>query len=228
MTNDFSNWASADQPDKIDVDFPWRMVRQKPPKPIKIACISSSHFGIPTHFWMKRTTPHLKENCPACHDGRKPRWYGYVLAHLFPTRENVVFEFTEFAARFMLEVEKEHGSIRGHVFTAVRPGGRENSALHLIHDDKRARPSELSPEVDIRPILAHIWGYRSAAPIAAVEQVLETETEAYGASTKPAHQRVSPDDVVLDAMGEIRGRINEIGLLPPDLILPTVNGRKQH
>jgi len=226
MGNDFSDWGESQSPNSEDMNFPWRIVRASHLRPTKFAVISVQHYGVYTHYWKGRTSPHLKHFCGACNDGMLPRWYGYVLALLSPGKEKIVFEFSAKACETILKAESDFGTLRGLVFTATRPKGKENSPVQLQLHSNNYNPAELPAPEPIRPIIARIWGFKESAAIAMHHENVRHAAEAQLRSQGFNPDRVSVREVQLNNAGEVVGAIESIGKLPSEDPVPSVNGSK--
>lgn len=228
MGVDFSNWSESSSPVDGDQTFPWSIMRTPMDKLIRLAIVSAGHYGVYTHYFRGRTVPHLKEGCEACSDNMIPRWYGYVLAVLPHTRQKVVFEFTAKSAETILKAEKDYGTLRSLIVQASRPRGRENSPVHIHVTGQQLNPAELPEPESIRPILAHIWGYKLTAPIAQDHQALTdaSEFQLMHAGMKPG--RIDPKTVALSPTGEIEGMLQSVGPLPAHEIEARLNGKRKH
>lgn len=229
MGYDFSTWGDSESPCEAELNFGWSIKRAPPDRIIKMAVISSKHYGIYTHYHRGRSTPHLKSDCPACADGLLPRWYGYFLALLYPTKERVVFEFTAKCVEAVLKEELTPTALRGRVVQASRPRGKPNSPVVLQFTDSNCNPADLTKDEDIRPILAHIWGFRESAPIPKNHLALSDASEHAKAESKTRSKRIRPRDCSIDQAGEIQGLANIFQELPGQQHLFTEggNGRPQ-
>lgn len=226
MSVDFSQWSESSSPSEYDTNFPWSILRTPADKILRLAVISAGHYGVYTHYHRGRTIPHLKTECEGCSENALPRWYGYVLALLNPTRQKVVFEFTAKSAETIIKAEKDYGTLRGLIIQASRPRGRDNSPVHLHVTGQQFNPTELPEPESIRPILAHIWGFKQTSPVAQEHQVLADAPEYQLAHARIKRGPHSVSEAILSPTGELRGVVESIGQLPADPPTKKVNGKR--
>lgn len=159
MLFDASAFVIEPQPRNADVSFNWSILRTPTDgRSLSLVLVSSRVFGIRTHFYRRRTTPHLAHACPACADGGLSRWSGYVLAWEWPARRNVIFEFTPKAAEHLFAISERVGSLRASQVVASRYQKRANGQVRVDYKGEYQGPAELPKDEDILPILLHIWG----------------------------------------------------------------------
>lgn len=160
METDLSNWGDAQLPRKSEVTCGWELIRASHIKPTVFCCVSDVHYGVYTHYFQRRTMPHLQAGCAACDAGLERRWLGYLLGILQGNKRKIIFEFTPAAAEKVVEVEGKWQSLRGAVFSATRTANRNNGKVQLDLRPGKFDPSQLPPAEPIKPILARIWGYQ--------------------------------------------------------------------
>lgn len=211
MPADFSKWDESDMPSDFDRKFKWTIKRAPPDRAITFVVLSHKHYGVYTHYMGGRTTPHLKENCPCQNELVEPRWMGYVLATLSGSHEDVVFEFPPKAAEIIKKAEGDYPSLRGLVITALRPSGKTNGKVHLTIKNQRFNPAEIKAEEPIRPILAHIWGFKDS--VRPIEQAFTpdaiSEQQKVSEGMKIDNRIIVPE--VFDLVGDLS---RNIGLDP--------------
>jgi hypothetical protein len=82
-----------------------------------------------THFFKGRTTIHAPQDCAACENGQKPRWYGY-LAILSTSSDTIALvEVTPATNAEFADWERIHATIRGAGLTLLRHGKRANGRI---------------------------------------------------------------------------------------------------
>lgn len=159
MLFDPSNLVLEPQPRKSDVQFAWSIVRTPTDgRSLSLVVVSARVFGIRTHYYRRRTTPHLAHDCPACRDGGLSRWTGYLLAAEWPAIRPVIFEFTPKAAESLFGISERVGSLRGSQIIASRHQKRANGQVRIDYKGEYRGQGKLPEDQDVLPILLHIWG----------------------------------------------------------------------
>lgn len=153
-----SHWQSA--PDASSRTQNFRIFRTPANKLVEMVCLSQAFIGAKLHFWKGRTKPCCGTNCPACAEGQRPRWKGYVLAYHQPTRTIVIFEFTDRAHQAFHEATVKHRHLRGMKFTTSRLNKKVNGPLRVEFTDIREESPHLPAEVDLMDMLERIWEIR--------------------------------------------------------------------
>ncbi len=162
MDSSLENWGDAQIPRKSECTHGWEITRASHLKPVTFCCVSDAHYGVYTHYFHRRTMPHLLTGCEACDAGLDRRWLGYLLAVLQGNKRRIIFEFTPAAAETVVSAEGKFGSLRGHVFSASRTANRNNGKVQLDLRPGKFDPSLLPPDEPIKPLLARIWGYQKS------------------------------------------------------------------
>ncbi len=121
--------------------------------------------GVSTHYYGGRTMPCQPPECPACTDGVPWRWHGYLSCLNKKTREHVLFELTAQAAETVIQYGDQHGTLRGSVFQATRPGYRTNGRVYVQIKAWDGETIVLPDEPKILRALCVVWNL----PFSAIE-----------------------------------------------------------
>lgn len=108
-------------------------------KPIVAIITSENLIGCDTHFYHGRSTPHEKNDCPACLDGLPRRWHAYVSAYNARTGLHFIFECTRKATEALVDYRDVYKTLRGCLFEAHRLNPRPNGQVII-----RTKPADLS------------------------------------------------------------------------------------
>lgn len=127
--------------------------------------VSSSMETVPTHWWNKRTVPHVdpREACEPCRLGfQQPTWYGFILA-VDPKRKLWILRLSAGAIDSCPALEEEAGKLRGLQLTWWREvnGAR---GLQRVALRQLTNPPTIPPELPVWPVLLNIWGLHPDFP----------------------------------------------------------------
>jgi len=165
MGIDFDNVRSERLPSGDDQHFGWTIRRAQPGGALLLHCISRDIFGVRTHYYRGRTGPCLRTGCEACSRQQLSRWNGYLLCRDTKDGANIVFEFTPPAAMQLDEFFRQYGSLRGLRLIANRTANRANAKVTIACKGTMENPASLPSELQVWPILSHIWGLNREAPV---------------------------------------------------------------
>lgn len=110
------------------------------------------------HWFNGRSTPHIRENCPACAAGRAGTEKGYFATFNPKTKRIAMAEITSPCHDETAKWLAAHGTMRGASFKLSRPSGniKGKLKLELVKGDQGVL--ELPPCPDIMKALHFMWG----------------------------------------------------------------------
>lgn len=118
---------------------------------------SDELIGTDTHFYGGHTVPCERPNCPACHDGIRFDWHGYISAVNPRDGLHFIFEMTHQAAGPFADFKANHGSLRCAQFHAYRWNKRRNGRV-IVKVEMSATPSSALPAApDLENVMSIIW-----------------------------------------------------------------------
>lgn len=205
-------------PGESDVAFGWDMFRASAEFQTLLTLITSDIFGIRTHYLNRRTVPCAIDDCPGCKANQLSRWHGYLLAMNHRTGTRCVWEFTPPAAVVLDRAFKEFGSLRTLDVKVGRTSKRPNAKVKVEIVGATRIPGKVLPEIDVWPVLSHIWGLTTSAPAKFSEFLPEN---------LPQFERATLDkETYADASDENAWASTAANDLAGQLILPgpSVNG----
>ena len=150
-------------PSDDDSQFNWSIVRAVPGQLLKLVVLAPEWFGIRTHYFRGRTTPHLTVNCEACATGQLSRWHGYLQAVRAGGTEKVILEYTAAAHDAVRCAFEASGGLRGMNLIASRATNKANGKVRLQFVSMSQSIGRLPPCDDYWSILSHIWGLNQRA-----------------------------------------------------------------
>lgn len=168
------------QPNDRDAHFNWTIKRAPADRPLPLIVLSSSAFGIRTHFWAGRTGPCTRAKCDACEAGRLSRWSGYLACVDPADWTQVLFEYTPPAAEQLQKMLAAQGYLRGSKIIASRSKKVKNARVNITGRGLYEHLDRLPKEPDILPILFHIWGLKARK---------DMEAQAYDRDSLPEGER---------------------------------------
>ena len=161
----YEKYRREDDPSGDDAAFGWSIVRALPGTPTKLCVVSTSWFGIRTHYWKGRTTPCLVAGCEACLGKQLSRWHGYLQCVRPGTTEKVLLEFTPACHEACRLAKETAGGLRGMNIVVSRTANKANAKVRIVFQSVSQSVSRLPGEEDFWAILSHIWGLnRDAKP----------------------------------------------------------------
>lgn len=158
MGSNFVGVRSERLPSDDDFNCGYRMVRSSAGRTIDFVSWSHDMLGMRTHYWRGRTGPCWEVGCEACTRGMRSRWNGYLLGQLFPSGENVIFEFTPPAGRTLDESFKEYATMRGLKCRFTRTSEKVNARVHVAVRGMWEQAHTIKLVPDTWSILMRIWG----------------------------------------------------------------------
>ena len=158
-------------PEGIAEAFEWKLLRPKAGVRCAVTCLSSTKFGILTHYTQQGTQPHVRQACKWCELKRDVRWHGYFEAVLHPTMRLVIVEMTPRAAAGLTAGIEKYGQMRGLDIVLDRDGARSNSPQSLVVKRVCPMPGKLPVEVPLLPLLKRIWQIPDQDLAAALDQL---------------------------------------------------------
>ncbi len=132
--------------------------------PIQVGLLSQDFTGIWTHFCnhANRTVPCVGEaHCDRCQVGLHRRWKGYIAAILSTTRQPVIVELTEGAARAIRNDPLYKSGLRGCILTLQRK--KPHKTAPVFADLQGPIPgANVPPDFDVLPSLERLWQCKPA------------------------------------------------------------------
>lgn len=194
----------------------WDIDRAPPKGALDLVCVSADFLGLRTHFFERRTVPHLKGACAACAKGYPSTWHAYLLAIEAASMRRIVFETTAAGEPVLSDARSRRGSLRGFRFLAMRAAERDNARVVLIPKEGVALRGELPADESLWDILCRIWRLPAELRRAGRQQCSSGTTQAEriaGAPKRPARRAastgVSPVSELIDPI--LRAEANRNG-----------------
>lgn len=133
------------------------MVRTPANGVLRLACVSESMIGCPTHWFGGRTVPCEAIDCKPCSEGVPWRWHGYVAGLLHDGRRLALFEFTAQAAESINEYKAANGTLRGAIINARRHRNRHNGRVMIDTHPGDLFKLQLPKAPDLIRVLSVLW-----------------------------------------------------------------------
>lgn len=133
-------------------------------RPFTFGCLSPDLTALWVHFdnSTRRLAPCKGEGqCSYCAENTPRRWMGYAAGIMADTRDKVVAEVTEGAARQLVERGLLPGKLRGLVITLFRLKDHRNAPVQ-VKTEKAKAGAHIPEAFDPMPHLLRLWGYNEA------------------------------------------------------------------
>lgn len=153
-----SHWQES--PDDTTRSLNYRIYRTPVGREVTLVALSNRFIGAKLHYWRGRSTPCEGQDCPACKDGQRPRWKGFLFAYHRDTRTIVIFEFTDRGYEPMQDQLDRHHSLRGLIFKTARLNKRPNGPIQITFTDTREESPHLPNPDGLAEMLERIWEIR--------------------------------------------------------------------
>lgn len=153
-----ANWTNVPPTDREYSSY--QILRTPPGNGLKCVILNHDVLGVMLHYWHGRSTPCNPTDCPACKDGHRPRWKGYVFVMSCRTRRVAILEFTERVYDTFNDARRRFGTLRGTTVTLTRTGSRANSPLMATFADTLEESDRLPNPEGLTDVLDRMWEVR--------------------------------------------------------------------
>lgn len=131
--------------------------------PLTCVSLSPTFWGFWTHF-ASRTILHVDEPavCQGCKDRLPLRWQGYLPCWCRDVHGARILVLSEGAARQLLPIRQEKGTLRGAILQFKRRHGAPNAPVDVTFQGMRGEVG-LPEDFDPFPHLARLWNHATSA-----------------------------------------------------------------
>lgn len=140
-------------------EFYFNVVSPKGPEGLVLTLLADTFFGAINHWdGVPITCTGDPIKCYGCRKDLPRRWTGYIAAFRRSDRTRVIGQLTENAARQLLDIATENGTLRGVTVELRRRNGKKANAPVMVKKLGVAKPSDCMEEHAILPSLNRLWG----------------------------------------------------------------------
>lgn len=119
--------------------------------------LAAEMLGCKIHYHGRSVPCTLDPGCPLCKIDNVPRWIGYVPVWQPKLARPQLLELPTAAAEYLQQWIQRHGSLKGKLLVASRPGGRVNSRVKLDVETHDTSGLNMPGEPNVKAALCLIW-----------------------------------------------------------------------